>query len=189
MKTLKAFGKSLENLDARERAKRKGEEIHRLLKGKTTRHIGVDFDIEVVDSNPIPGGVEVFARAWNKDGTQIGFGDGTVDLERFRFINPPIMVPDGTKTSKILEDGNIVRLDNFIEDSEKALLLSLEHTISVVKRSGSDSIIKGKIGNTTTTIYPDPDVEDDSFDGTAQRVSTNAGWADVHDGAGTNSDD
>ena len=43
----------------------------------------------------IEGGIQIFAQAWNLDGTQVGFGkDGTVDIERFQIINPPILVPD-----------------------------------------------------------------------------------------------
>ena len=39
-------------------------------------------------------GVVVFARAWDDNG-QIGFGrDGSVDIERFIFIDPPVLVPD-----------------------------------------------------------------------------------------------
>ena len=52
------------------------------------------LEIEIVKTNLIEGGIEVFARAW-RDGNQIGFGaDGSVDVERFKVFNPPILVLD-----------------------------------------------------------------------------------------------
>jgi len=138
------------------------------------------LEIEIVETNIIDGGIEVFARAW-RNGLQIGLGaDGTVDIERFRFINPPVLVKD--------PNGNIERVYEFVtesgtetvssfyrEDPEEALLQSLSHSIEIVGLSG-DNIIAGKIGNTTDTFYSSTD------DGTIIR-QTEATWAGARDGA------
>lgn len=119
------------------------------------------LEIEIVDIEPIDGGVQVFARAWN-DGKQIGFGkDGSVDIERFRIFNPPILVDD--------PQGDIVITDEvqdpvtsttrktvrtLREDPEQALITSLIDTILSIKNIHSaDNIISGKRGNTTSTFY------------------------------------
>ena len=57
-------------------------------------HVRSKYTIEIVDIKPIENGLELFARV-SQGGKQIGFGkDGTVDVERFRLINPPTIVPD-----------------------------------------------------------------------------------------------
>src|SRR3990167_9197591 len=127
-------------IPAQDRATFKGAEIARQITSIARRNVkfsGADYDIEVVKTRAIPNGVEIFARAWNPDGTQIGFGpDGTIDVERFVFINPPILVSD--------PNGDIVREWNDIntglpkqrklrEDPTQAILNSLSHTISLKK--------------------------------------------------------
>jgi len=153
------------------------------------------LEIEIIEVNIIEGGVEVFARAWNENG-QIGFGkDGTVDIERFRIFNPPVLVAD--------DNGNIERGGEFLdsiqedspfryyrEDAEEALLQSLEQTINTISKHGSSKIVSGKRGNTTTTFYPDASTESTSVDGytTDDNSSTTARtWAQVHDSDGTQS--
>jgi len=116
------------------------------------------LEIEIVKVRSIESGIEVFLRAWS-DEEQIGFGtDGSVDIERFRIINPPILVPD--------EKGDVVRtITNeqtgetteirYREDAEQALLQSIEHTLLVLKNvHNSENIVSGKRGNTTSTFYP-----------------------------------
>lgn len=130
------------------------------------------LEIEIVEVNIIDGGVEVFARAW-RDGVQIGFGkDGTVDIERFRIFNPPILVDD--------PNGNIIRQSQYEdpdtgeiithqrvlrEDPEEALIQVIEHNISVMDTKDDTNIISGKRGNTTSTFYPDPHPETTTVDG------------------------
>jgi len=119
-----------------------------------------NLELEIVEVNTIDGGIEVFARAWN-DGNQIGFGeDGTVDIERFRIFNPPILVPDplgdivrvGADTDS---SGIVYPTCIFREDPEAALLESIKHTILVMKnKHDSSQIIVGRVGNTTSTFYP-----------------------------------
>lgn len=130
-------------------------------------------------------GVVLYARVWASQswepfidspegqliqkGEQIGFGkDGTVDIERFVFINPPILVDDPNGPivrSWVDEDTQETKTRRLREDPKEAILQSLEHTIFVKQeKHGSGGIVAGKIGNTTTTVYPDPDPETTSID-------------------------
>ena len=178
----------LENKNASEKAKLKGQEIVRLIKSIPRTNVkfsGADYDIEIVDTKVIDGGVEVFARAWHPNG-QIGFSkDGSVDIERFCFINPPILVSD--------PNGDIIRewTDDFtgkpqqrklLENPQLALLQTLAHTIKVsTKDNPTGRVIKGKVGSTTSTFFPDADVESTSVDG--QLDIETATWAGSHDAA------
>ena len=171
-----------------ERPYKKGCEMAKI--GSVAKHKRADqyFDgyIQIVEMNPINGGVEVFARAWNSTGKQYGFGkDGSVDIERFLIVNPPIMVPDGTTSSFTNETGQTFQRNNFKEDIREALLQSLFHTISVKKQKFlSANIMLDKRGHTTTTVYPDPDVEVSSVDGMA-RFLGDAVWATARGHAGS----
>ena len=101
---------------ASERADIKGREIAKIDTVSRTKRGG--YDIEIVSMKAIVGGVEVFARAWDAKGNQIGFGrDGTVDIERFRIFNPPILVDDpaGTVERTIVNERTLettIRLRN-----------------------------------------------------------------------------
>lgn len=114
------------------------------------------LEIEIVSIEPIDGGVQVLARAWS-DGVQIGFGsDGTVDIERFKIINPQIFVPDeygdiiATATDEVT--GETVT-SSYREDPEQALLIDLASTLQAKKEIFDDNaIVVGKIGSTTTTV-------------------------------------
>lgn len=182
MPTLGRVQQLIEGKSAKERATLKGIEIAKIqnLPRQNVKFSGADYDIEIVQTLAIDGGVSIFARVWNPDGSQIGFGkDGTVDIERFRFFNPPIMVPDGTK-SIIDIDGKDVEVDNLKEDPEQALFQSLAHTIKVKKQSfGSEKIVNNRVGNTTDTYYS-------SMDGYVQKTGAGSTWASFHDAsAGT----
>lgn len=132
------------------------------------------YKIEIVKIKTIKTGVEILARAWEND-KQIGFGkDGTVDIERFRIFNPPILVPNGTRKTTII-DGDEFEVDNFKEDAKEALLQALEDIIRNVGKDGT-KIIKGKIGNTTSTFYTDATTVDGRV---YKEDSTN--WDTTHD--------
>lgn len=126
----------------------------------------------------------VMARAWEK-GAQLGFGaDGSVDIERFRFFNPPILVDDPA--------GDIIREHShrgqtfrrvLKEDPEEAIKQALLHTISVVKKDGG-KIIPNKVGHTVSTFYPAAG-ENSPMDGHTDH--SNATYSTVHDASvGTN---
>ncbi len=164
---------------------------HANLKGQAIANIGSiskvrqgAYFIEVQRMDPIEGGVQVFARAWDANDRPIGFGDdGTVEIERFRFFNPRILVPDGTKR-RVVDEGRANQsheVNNYKEDLKLALQSELAHAISIAGKSG-DFIVSGKIGNTTDTYYPDADPETSSVDGQVVSDSANGTWASIHDG-------
>jgi len=166
-------------LNARDRAILKSSTIAPL--ATAGRYTVGDTRIEIERARSDGPLVEVYARAW-KGGVQVGFGaDGSVEWERFRFFNPPIMVPDGTKRSHVTSDGRTIQVENCKEDPRAALLESLAHTIKVSGKVGA-RITPGKRGNTTSTFYPDADPESTSVDGSVQN-SGKANWAAAHDAA------
>lgn len=146
------------------------------------------LEIEIVNVEPIEGGVQVFARAWS-NGQQIGFGsDGTVDIERFRFFNPPVLVDD--------PNGDIVRGDyvdeiSFIyvplrrlrEDPEEAILQLLSRTITQVAKDDVN-IIQGKTGSTVST-FSSATGSSSPIDGLVQRSVSSETWTQTRDGTGT----
>lgn len=142
--------------------------------------------VEILDIQKIDRGIALHARAW-KGGKPVGFGaDGTVEIEKFVVINPPILIDDPTgditRTSSLT--GIVRRLR---EDLVLATYTSLAHTMTTVAKDGS-TIIPGKIGNTTTTAYPDPDPESVSVDGSTRRLAADT-FANLRAGAGTSASD
>lgn len=152
---------------------------------KENTRYGLTFEIESISKITSPSGVdgvEVFARAW-KSGRPIGFGDGTVEVERFRIWNPPLLIddPQGDVLVTFMMDGEEQTL-RYREDIEAALYEALAHTISVTAKDGSN-IQPGKRGRTTDTFYP-------SFDAYAQRNNNGSpyeSWSTLRAGAGTDS--
>lgn len=145
-----------------------------------------EYEIEIVNFNTIEGGIEVFARAW-KNGVQLGFGkDGTIDIERFRVLNPPILVDD--PLGDIIrpeyidsQTGSVIPERRLREDPLEAVKQSLVHTVSLVGKEGTQ-IVAGSVGNTTSTFYPAAGAAS-PVDG---RLSNNFGasgvsWATMHD--------
>lgn len=167
----------------------KSEEIAKIgMSGVFTEDIyGLTIDILRVEK--IQDGIQIFARAW-KGEEQIGFGDGSVDIERFRVFNPPILVDDSngdivrefTNTS----NGEIV-IRKLREDPEAAIKLTLAHTIHVSGKEGA-TIVPCRIGNTTDTFFPG--AGGDPTSGYAERV-VGAGetFSAIRTGSGTNNDE
>jgi hypothetical protein len=173
---------------AKEKASLKGRELAKVAKGQYERS---QYKIEIADINEIEGGVEVFARAW-RDGKQIGFGDGTVDIERFRIFNPPVLVDD--PNGKIVRQWEEDNLDGtkeqksrtLREDPQEAILRVIEHNLTVMKNIHDDKrIVRGKRGNTTSTFYPAAGANS-PVDGAVFR-ELNSTWSGIRDNAaGTN---
>lgn len=174
--------------DPKERATIKGTEIAKIetVPRQNVKFSGADYDIEVVSFNPIEGGVEVFARAWNPGGSQIGFGeDGSVDIERFRVFNPTILISDGTFTESVDLRGNSYEEQNLKEDLKSAILNEIAHTIKVKsQKTGSASIVAGKIGSTTSTFNPVSGANS-PVDGDARITTSDLTFANIRSGAGT----
>ena len=163
------------------RATTKGEAIASV--GNLSRTNRPDLSLEVLSMNPIDDGVEVFARAWDKHDRSIGFGkDGTVEIERFRIINPPILVedPKGDIVQEWTDDlTQEVHHRTLREDPREALLQVLEQTIAIKsERFGPERIIPGKVGRTTTIVYPNAHTETTSVDGSVWGVGSAGGsWS------------
>jgi hypothetical protein len=149
---------SLLSKNSTERASIKSTEIAKL--NCSGEYIKDDIKIEIIGEikkieSKGQAGVEVFAKGW-KNGKPLGFGkDGSVEIERFRIFNPPILVED--------PKGDIVRkyqlptgeeIQRVLrEDPIEAIRSSISHTAKIVGKENT-KIIKGKIGNTTSTFYP-----------------------------------
>jgi hypothetical protein len=150
----------LENKTLQEKANIKGQEIAKLQ--SVSRVARSKYDIELVSIEPIEGGVQAFARVWKKNGSQVGFGvDGTVDMERFRIFNPPILVPDpkGAVLQTWTEQDGSKHSRTLREDPKEALLQVIEQDLAVVKNiHGPENIIDGKVGRTTNTFYPNVNI-------------------------------
>src|SRR3990167_1737916 len=93
------FYNILQNKNSKEKSQIKSLEIAKLKHSGVYNGIQHGTKIEIigeVKAIEINGqhGIELFARAWR--GTQqLGFGsDGSVEIERFRIFNPPILVDD-----------------------------------------------------------------------------------------------
>ena len=117
-------------------------------------------DVKAIEING-QHGIELFAKAWR--GTQqLGFGaDGSVEIERFRIFNPPILVDDPNGT--IIRKGSIDVLSGqvfpdryFREDPIERIRKEIAHNVILVGKD-NNRIVIGKIGNTTSTFYPNVD--------------------------------
>lgn len=120
-------------------------------------HIHNGYQIRVQEVNVIPNGFEVYAQVF-QNGRQVGFGqDGSVDIERFRFFNPPILIDDSTGTitrSVLINDVEVERKLKY--DPRLVALEILVDTIRIVGKDGKN-IEPGKRGRTTSTIYSTTD--------------------------------
>jgi hypothetical protein len=169
-----------------ERANIKSEAIAKLVVGKfTDDQYGVEVEIKSIEK--IEGGIQLYARAW-KGTKQLGFGaDGTVEWERFRIFNPPIMVPDGTKKTVTDETGLTHEIDNFKEAPLEALQKSLAHTVKLTGKTDT-KIVAGSLGHTVSTFYPDAGTGGTTVDGIAMRNGDET-WATKRTSAGTHAFD
>lgn len=137
--------------------------------GVLGRYTQNEVQIEILKITKIPGAIEVFARAWDK-GKQIGFGsDGSVDIERFKIYNPPVLVPDergDVKREYIDLDTGETSIIYYRKDPKSALIETLFSILSVKKERGlGTKIVSGKIGNTTSTFFSEPDPATTAGDG------------------------
>ncbi len=181
-------GEQLVGKSTRERADFKAQEIVKVASQETiTTKDG--YQIEIQNIEKIEGGLQVFVRAW-KDGQPVGFGsDGTVEIERIRIYNPPILVPDGTYIYDDPVFGISYPRTVWKEDPQEALRIEIADTVRRIGKSGQ-RIESGKIGRTTSTFR--------SVAGAVHPVdgfvtsNTNATWSTVRDasaGVPTNNSD
>lgn len=175
----------LRNKSAKERAKLKGQEIAKVKPcQKTTKGIKV----QIISLEPIEDGVVAFVKAW-KNGVPLGFGKaGDVQIERMIVHNPPILVDD-PKGDIIREwgedeDGEKIKKTRRLKEDPKAAILEvLTHNVQLVGKEGT-KIVKGKVGNTTSTFYPAAGANS-PVDGSVTYNVANPGvaWSTIHDAA------
>ena len=94
------------------------------IKGKSLHEIEVEIvsvSQEIVNGNDL---LKVIAKAW-MDGKEV-FVDNPL-----YYMNPPIMVPDGTFETKIDEFGREMQVANFVENPEEALRQIVLETLKV----------------------------------------------------------
>lgn len=139
------------------------------------------YDIEIVDVQEIDKGVQIFVRAWDKEGKRVGFGkDGSVETERIRIFNPPVFVDDGTFREVVDVTGETILVPNRVKNPKEATLQGLTHTISVVGKDDKN-IVQGKVGNTVSTFYPNANPESVSVDGFTEYFVDNGVWSTARD--------
>lgn len=117
-----------------------------------------DTTVNILSIEKIPSGVVVYVQA-NKSGQKIGFGDGTVEIEKFTIINPPTCVDDPMGNIQIpYTDFNgkpQVRLlrEDPVQALNETLYTAIRKTASV-----SDTVIPGKVGKSTLIVFPSSDL-------------------------------
>ena len=141
-------------------------------------------DVKAIEVNG-QSGVELFARAWR--GTQqLGFGaDGSVEIERFRIFNPPILVddPNGTIIRDYIDPNTKQPAQwKLREDPIEAIRQVIAHNATLVGKDNGKIVI-GKVGNTTSTFYPDADPESTSVDGQASFDNSTTAWSTIQSAA------
>jgi hypothetical protein len=111
--------------------------------------------IELQDVEAKSYGVDVLVRAVTSKGEPVGFSlDGSVEIEKIRFVNPPVFVPDGSfRICDIL--GKKYECPNFRYAPDEALRLIVSDVIDKNGKVGAD-IVPGKVGRTTTVVYSNP---------------------------------
>lgn len=190
-----AIREQLAGRSAAERAAIKAAEIAKIdFRGRFAKLFGgEEHEIDIlgirrVESKGRPA-VEIAARAF-RNGRPVGFGkDGRVEIERFRIFNPPLLVDDpaGDLVQQFTNDDGITRTRRLREDATEALKQTLVQIVRAIGQSG-DRIVRGRVGNTTSTFFPDASPESTSVDGRASRQASET-QAAIIAGAGTHSQD
>jgi hypothetical protein len=177
--------------DRQEREKLKAAEYTRLVPVKEVTLVQPDgtykLDVRSVSHDGM-GAVEVYFRAW-KDGVPVGFGaDGSVEIERYHALNPPIMVRDDVNGTYVIDKidrdtGRKIGERKYREAPVEVLYIKL---LGVVRRfgKGPQNIQPGKVGRSTIQRFPSAGTGTAPTDG---ELLTDDGagttWADLHDAA------
>lgn len=160
--------------------------------GALSRRQRDGFEIEIVSTREIfdGTGVEAMVKAW-KNGERVGFADGTVEIERFRIFNPPVLVPDpaGSITIERTNYKGVTFSLNYREDYQEALLQVVEHALSVIEIYDDSNIVTGKKGSTVSTFFSEPNVEVNVMDAVTSTFNANDTWANIRSAAGDGSND
>ena len=174
----------LEGKSREEKSRIKSQEVAKLNHVGTydNAKFGVKVEIQSLKAIEVEGqsGVEIMARGW-KGTKPLGFGDGSIEIERFRIFNPPILVYDPTgNIERFGEDGTSYKLK---EDPIRAIRETLAHNVKLVGKTNA-KIIKGKVGNTTSTFFPAAGSAE-PVDGEVRSANGEVVWATIRDETGT----
>ena len=199
LKTIKARNpdNSLREITAQERAGVKSCEIAKRGLEYAGEHNSPQYGVKIdiigeVKAIEVNGqhGVELFAKAWR--GTQqLGFGaDGSIEIERFRIFNPPILVddPNGIIIRENISIDGVYHQRKLREDPIEAIKQVIAHNATLVGKD-NNKIVSGKVGNTTSTFYPDADPESTSVDGSVFQDTDNTAWGTLQADVGSGSND
>lgn len=148
-------------------------------------YVDNDLTYEVHSISQIPKGVEIYARVWY-NGKQLGFGEnGSIDIERFRIINPPTLVenPRGNiemYTHERDDNFNIISTTTttYSYDPLQAFTQAMRRIVLMVGKDGGN-IEPGKIGQTTTTAYAE--AGDGGVLAFGGGSASAANWNTIHD--------
>lgn len=103
---LKTVGNAIQGMSSKDAAKYKSSEMSKVVKR--------NFN-----------GIEVEKVLYDQERLKVII-KGAGKANPFYFQNPPLLVPDGTKSIEIDSEGNEIEVDNFTEDLEKAF----EHIVT-----------------------------------------------------------
>ena len=158
-----------------QRAALKGRALAQIAPQRAFRRSG---EVELVSVRALDRGVVVMLRAWDSRGRPRGLGDGSIEIERVRLINPPICIPDpdGPINLDWRDDDGVVHRRRFREDHVEALWQALDHTLRVLPVHGPERTERGRVGRTVSTFYAG------GGDGYVEE-SSSAVWATCHGAA------
>lgn len=148
-----------------------------------------NVDVDIRDVDYADNYTEIFSRVLTGSGDVIGFGkNGTVEIERFKVHNLPTRIPDGG--TKLIRDdqGLEVVMPTFALSPDEALHHVIADTARLYGRS-DENIITGKVGRTTSVIYPDSGTGSGTIDGAQARQGIDEAFGTIIAGAGTAHDD
>ncbi len=148
----------------------------------TNTRYGVTVEIQSI--RQINGGIEVMVKGW-RDGKQLGFGDGSVEIERIRVLDPDVNYPDptGSISKKHFNPSTEeFYFTKYREDPFAYTRLDIAHTVNIIGIEGAN-IIKGKVGNTTTTLNPAAGANE-PVDGSVIRTGDTATFATIRAATG-----
>ena len=180
----------LQNKNFKEKSNIKGVEIAKVDFTGTYEDTTYGVTVEILSINAIEGGVEIFAKGW-RGSQQLGFGkDGTIETERFLIYNPPILVDDSSGTIvKAWTDITTGQAKQRVlkEDPAAATRSVIAHNIKLVGLD-NNKIVKGSVGQTTSTFFPASGAND-PVDGDTSRGIQNENWATFRAAVGLAADD
>lgn len=146
--------KALENKSPRERARHKAETFAGLHNGKLRfQRDGHPFTVS--DWKHENGVLYVTVEGKSPDGDDLAIANPMA------FVNPPVMVPDGTTRTELIE-GGFVEVDNFREDPLEAAkqfiyeaALTSDRMVRATAEKKGVSLEEALTGDPTLTVYAD----------------------------------